>query len=122
MKTETKVKHTKLPWYFSIPDKYEVNHGIEYEITNEPKGLGVWIVEVQSKTNAAFIVRACNSYYDLKEKNKVLLEAAKGMDEVIKSLLGEHASARHKTPTNWGVVNNGLIALTKAIAEAEKGG
>ena len=44
-----------------------------------------------------------------------LLQAAKGIEAVIKTLLDE---AGGQQATDWGIVNNNLVALNDAIAKA----
>ena len=45
-----------------------------------------------------------------------LLEACKLVDGIVRTILDESSG---KKATNWGIVNDGLVAISRAIAKAE---
>jgi len=94
----TEVKHTPLPWvskgrYIGGP----MHMSYVGEVRDEN---GNWSDTAKSRDDAAFIVRACNSHYDL-------LEAAKWAEAAI--------SPFSKDPAG----KSGIAKLRAAIAKAE---
>lgn len=59
----TEVKHTPLPFY---AEKYSSLTNAGYKVAHkDDKGFIKWICHSSKEEDAAFIIRACNSHYDL---------------------------------------------------------
>jgi len=100
------MKHTPLPWvskYVQVADKWEIL-GKEKDGSEKWIGVMIWGSEPEDEANNEFILRACNSHYEL-------VEACK---EAIDLLRDEWEGT---SPNSIG--NKTIRQLEQAIAKAE---
>ncbi len=106
----TEVKHTPLPWL--------VDRNASYCAIRAKSGLSVGDTCASDPStkdfplgtaNAAFIVRACNSHYELVEALSLWKEF---WDDMPKGQLG-------KLTFDVGLLNDAFIAMSKALAKAK---
>ncbi len=133
MNTET-AKHTSLPWK-AVPEP-GFTEGV-FDSAND-----TWNIEPLNltdrtyqagelkKEDAIFIVEACNSYYDSKEKNKALVEACKAAVRYDKSIAGKATRGEVDLLEHGGIAigedldslyNDWISKAKNAIAKAEEG-
>ena len=70
------MKHTPLPWktkYVQVADKWEIL-GANKNGTEKWIGVMIWGSEPEDIANNEFIIRACNSHYELLEACKRTVE------------------------------------------------
>jgi hypothetical protein len=114
---ELTVKHTPTPWKILPGGADRIHAGKNAEChkivscytENEYAEKHDQSFSAEDFANAAFIVRACNNFDDM-------LEALKLAEPIARTLMDELA---HTKATDWGLVNDGLIKICRAIACAE---
>lgn len=102
------MKHTALPWSIEkIDDEYLSIYSSSELIADVIHAKGA---KEDGNRNAKFIIRACNCHEEL-------VEALKLVSPIARTLMDELAQ---KKATNWGIVNDGLVKINKALANATK--
>ena len=77
------MKHTKLPWFYeydnygngSFSEWYNIGPS-EHNSSDDIDGIG----KIDSEIDAQFVIKACNSHYNLLEACKEIYEALKSND------------------------------------------
>lgn len=113
-------KHTPLPWAANIKDsglydKTDISHdsGFICRFDSSDEGYIGEFDDATIKANAEFIVRACNSHYDLLEALDEIVQWHKSLTEYQEPLLKR---SFEEACSNWDVATNvKVLDMTKAI-------
>jgi len=114
---DKETRYTKTPWFYTETHTPEPQQD-DYLIHDAE---GRHIAEVfqyqnnenqngPSQANAEFIVRACNLHEEL-------LKACELVPKMIETLMDELAEQK---ATDWGIVNDGLIKVQRAVVKAKE--